>query len=161
MISPEHRAAMVRRHSERQMYAARGRKWHHGVRALADYVGARDILDYGAGKQTLARHLQDLNVRCYEPAVPELAGPPEPADLVVCTQVLNDVEPERLEAVVSDLHQLAQKAIFIAQKRDAVKWIALVTGEGWRPWRLQYSALMAGRIEDYRGGEKLALALLC
>lgn len=54
-----------------------------------------------------------LNIVGYDPAFPDLAKPPMPADLVICTDVLEHVEPECLEDVLDDLRRLTLKALFV------------------------------------------------
>jgi hypothetical protein len=68
------------------------------------------ILDYGAGKQSLAR-LKGYDIRSYDPAIQKIAGPPEPADLVACFQVLEHVEPEFLDNVLDHIQRLALKHV--------------------------------------------------
>jgi len=60
------------------------------------------ILDYGAGKCRLARSLP-IPIWNYDPAVPGIDNTPRPADLVVCTDVLEHVEPDFLDATLEDL----------------------------------------------------------
>src|SRR3546814_16280290 len=72
------------------------------------------IGDYGAGKKRLGPGLAALPetvppIRSYEPAVPALSSPPEPADLVVCLDVLEHVEPDCIEAVIEDLARVARR----------------------------------------------------
>jgi FkbM family methyltransferase len=95
------------------------------VAALADRVEAIQILDYGCGKQTLAAALPDRQVRGYDPAIPALSAPAAPADLVVCTDVLEHVEPSCIEDVLDDLCRVTGKAALITvATRPAVKTLA-------------------------------------
>jgi hypothetical protein len=48
----------------------------------------------------------------YDPAIPGKDERPEFADLVVCTDVLEHIEPERIGAVLAHLRGLARKAIW-------------------------------------------------
>ncbi len=75
------------------------------------------MLDYGAGRGSLAEALRllvpaDIRISEYDPAVPRIQDMPVFADLVVTTDVLEHVEPERLGAVLAHLRLLARKAIF-------------------------------------------------
>ncbi len=49
----------------------------------------------------------------YDPAIEGLDDEPEPADLVVCGDVLEHIEPECLDAVLDDLKRCTVKAIFL------------------------------------------------
>ncbi len=76
--------------------------------------GMKSVLDYGCGVPGHLRlELGDI-VRNYDPAVPEIAGMPEPADLVVCTGAIEHVEPEFLENVLDHIKELALRRVMIA-----------------------------------------------
>lgn len=82
----------------------------------AAIVGADTILDYGCGKSGLWEKYHDklpAKIIGYDPAIPALSAQPEPADLVVCTDVLEHVEPECLETVLDDLRRCTIKGIFL------------------------------------------------
>lgn len=91
-------------------HAARVLDWALGIRALS-------ILDYGCGAGTLREGLRRLAYRGrideYDPAIKSKAKMPAPADLVVCTDVLEHVEPEKLEAVLEHLQTLAGRGLFL------------------------------------------------
>jgi hypothetical protein len=68
------------------------------------------VSDYGAGKQNLRVGLGEAGVAGfeyfpYDPVFPEY-GPPRPADLVCCIDVLEHIEPELLDNVLRDLHRI-------------------------------------------------------
>ena len=112
-------------HADRPDYGTSGQRWAPVVAALADLVKAGDILDYGCGKQTLAAALATRQVRGYDPAIPELSAEPKPADVVVCTDVLEHVEPDCIDDVLDDLCRVTQKAALITvATRPAVKKLA-------------------------------------
>lgn len=71
------------------------------------------VLDYGCGKGRLGKIITGGKVQSYDPCVPEFSAPPQPADLVVCSAVLEHVEPECLDAVLDDLKRLALKFIYL------------------------------------------------
>ena len=79
------------------------------VAAVIAKLGVRTVSDYGAGKQRLYKALvsggTDVDYFPYDPAYPEY-GPPIPAELVTCIDVLEHVEPECLEAVLQELLSL-------------------------------------------------------
>lgn len=88
-------------------------------------IGAESAVDYGCGKGRLQ---ECLRIPCvnYDPAVPEFSQVPEPADLVVCTDVLEHIEPECLEAVLQHLRHLGRKGVYavIATRPDSSKLLA-------------------------------------
>lgn len=77
------------------------------IKKLCEGTRIESILDYGCGKGRLGKVLSC--VQSYDPAVPEFDHPPKPADLVVCTSVLEHVEPEALDQVLDELKQLTWK----------------------------------------------------
>lgn len=89
-----------------------GLKYEKFVREVMRNTGSVTVLDYGCGKGTLGMALGDC-VTNYDPAIEEWANDPSPADLVVCTDVLEHVEPEYLPAVLDHLRALAKKVVFI------------------------------------------------
>lgn len=132
LISPEYRAANAELHS-RGGYGISGYKWARDVYRIAREIEARNVLDYGAGQGTLFRAVREHNgqvplpFECheYDPAIPGKDERPGPADLVVCGDVLEHIEPECLYAVLSDLRDLAKRAVFlVVATRPAVKILA-------------------------------------
>ena len=78
----------------------------------------KSISDYGAGKQNLRKGLEQIGVRDfqyfpYDPAFPEY-GEAKPADLVCCLDVLEHIEPEFVESVISDLADITRKIGFFS-----------------------------------------------
>jgi len=65
-------------------------------------------LDYGCGKGFLAEEL-DFPIWEYDPAVSGKERLPKPADIVICTDVLEHIEPETLDAVLDDLRRVTRK----------------------------------------------------
>lgn len=114
LISPEYRAMNEQMHREKPQYGTSGAHYAEAVRDTARRVKAESILDYGSGKSLLAKALPDLSITCYDPAIPEISAPPGPADLVVCTDVLEHIEPEHLSYVLDDLKRLALKACLLS-----------------------------------------------
>lgn len=98
-------------HKAMPEYGAGGHRHADIVRQLMDGYQTRDVLDYGCGKQTLADAL-GMGVRGYDPCIPGLNLDPWPADIVVCTDVLEHVEPDCLESVLRHLAELTRKVCF-------------------------------------------------
>ena len=97
------------------------------VARAMDSVGADELLDYGAGKGRLGAALTEqlkrpLNVRHYDPAIPEWSGAPEPCRFVACIDVLEHIEPERIGNVLDDLQRVtASIGVFTVHTGPAMK----------------------------------------
>lgn len=92
-------------------------RFAHIVKFIKNY-DCNDILDYGAGS---ANRLSDMleskypgKFTCtdYDPGIPEISQKPAPHNLVTCIDVLEHVEPELLNNVLSDLQRVTLKAGF-------------------------------------------------
>ena len=98
------------------------------VKQVVDSMRATELLDYGAGKGRLGDALRQLNpmqpiqVRHYEPAVPEWSAPPQPCRLVTCIDVLEHIEPDLLDNVLDDLKRVtAEVGVFTVHTGPAIK----------------------------------------
>jgi hypothetical protein len=117
-ISPKYAELQRELHARPDGYGGKGGKWVETVVAIARTIAAWSVLDYGCGRCTLARALhaqalEGVRLEEYDPAVPGKDSPPAFADLVVCTDVLEHIEPDRLDAVLAHLHLLTRKAAFL------------------------------------------------
>lgn len=110
LISESYRSQLEQMHAEKSVFGAGSFRHANVIEEIADDLGARVILDYGAGKQTMAKAIKSRTVISYDPAIPEISASPEPADLVVCTDVMEHIEPECLDEVLSDIKRCALKA---------------------------------------------------
>jgi hypothetical protein len=162
LLSPEYREQLQFMHlcAERN-WGSSGHAWAGRVKALAHHVQARSILDYGSGAGTLKPLLFGFNVSEYDPGIPGKDNPPEPADLIVCTDVMEHIEPECLESVIAHIHQLTKRAaFFVIATREAHAilpdgrnahlivrrgkwWIKML--RRWR-WRLAVRSLEDGEV---------------
>jgi hypothetical protein len=111
-ISDEYRALQTELHKNPN-YGSTSQGYAPLVKQILDVSRAESLSDYGAGKQNLRKALHDLgkrdiDYRPYDPAFPEY-GVPQPADLVCCIDVLEHIEPDFLNAVLSDLRRITQK----------------------------------------------------
>jgi FkbM family methyltransferase len=124
LISEEMRALNARLHKDNLMYGVGGSKYAEVVLNLCKEMQTNSVLDYGAGKQQLAKSLP-FPIWSYDPAIPEIAAPPRPADIVICTDVLEHVEPDKILYVLDDLKRCLLKAgYFVIHKGPAVKTYA-------------------------------------
>ena len=107
-----------------QQQAHEGRYGHRGFKHLPEVIrfahilGAETILDYGAGKGSLGKALRITElykeVVDYDPAILEFqAKPDKQFDLVVCTDVAEHIEPEYLDAFLTNLFEYSRLGCFM------------------------------------------------
>lgn len=97
-------------------YGGSGYKWIPRVREIYEQSYLESILDYGCGLGTLKANYPDkmVDIREYDPCIPEKSELPEPADLVVCNDVLEHVEPEFLDNVLEHLASCTKKVALVS-----------------------------------------------
>lgn len=123
LISEEYRSLNTDLHSN-PAYGVSSVRHVGMVCSIAQKFETQDILDYGCGKSMLARNIP-FNIQEYDPAIKEHAEEPKPADIVVCTDVLEHIEPELLDNVLKHLKKLTKKAgFFTVATRPAKKILA-------------------------------------
>lgn len=118
LISPAYVGEQRALHLLPRGYGGKGDKWASGVAGLVAEYACSSVLDYGCGQGALSRRLRDavstaVRIDDYDPAIPGKDQLPSFADLVVCTDVLEHIEPERLPTVLKHLGILARKAVFV------------------------------------------------
>lgn len=90
------------------------------VKQIIEQIQPKTLTDYGAGKCMLQAALGEI--KGYQPYDPAFNyGPPKPADLVVCIDVLEHVEPDCLDAVLDDLWAITRKIGFFSIHTGAAK----------------------------------------
>lgn len=125
LITPEYAKLNADLHASNPHYGTSSARWADIVRKLASGIGTSDILDYGCGKQRLQAALPEIPLKHYDPAIAGLDSRPSPADVVICTDVLEHVEPELIDGVLDDLARLTKRVgFFNIATRPAVKFIA-------------------------------------
>ena len=82
------------------------------IREIAP-LGA-SVLDYGCGQGHLGRLLRpDYDVREYDPCIEGKGGKPEPADYVVCADVMEHIEPDLLDTVIAHIRSVTLKRLVL------------------------------------------------
>jgi len=120
MITDDYRKLNEEMH-KKPSYGISGQKYANQVHAIALSMQTQDILDYGCGKSTLAQNLP-YKIKQYDPAIPKYSALPEPADVVVCTDVLEHVEPEMIDDVLEHIRSLTKRrGMFVIATRPANK----------------------------------------
>lgn len=112
LASPKYRKQIADLHDSTK-WGGDGAKHVEDVAAFANLLEATTILDYGCGRGELAKALEPRRVSQYDPGIPGKEGMPKPCDLVVCTDVLEHVESEKVCAVLDHLHRLTGKGAYL------------------------------------------------
>jgi hypothetical protein len=113
-------------HQQKQLhktgeYGVTGHKWAPHIQDLCRALGTTDVLDYGCGQRTLEKAL-GFGIHNYDPCIDGLDGVPAPAELVVCGDVLEHIEPDFLAEVLDDLRRVTKRlGFFVIANRPAKK----------------------------------------
>jgi hypothetical protein len=110
LISDDYRRLNAEMHVIEPAFGAGAKKSYDRTRQLCEHYKTEDVLDYGCGKATLREKFSFI--KCYDPAIPEHSKLPEPADLVICRDVMEHVEDESIDEVLDHVKSLAKKAAF-------------------------------------------------
>lgn len=113
LLSDEYKALNRQLHDTVPSYGTSGARRAKVVLKLAKGLNTTSILDYGCGKGELARNLP-FPIWEYDPGIPGKENAPLPADIVVCTDVLEHIEPDYLEKVLIHLVTLSRIVVFLA-----------------------------------------------
>jgi hypothetical protein len=118
--SPEYMELNRLLHEDQSVsYGRSGCKHLDRVLAVQTLFECESVLDYGCGKGTL-----DLpGIERYDPAIPQFSKYPDPAHLVVCTDVMEHIEPEYVGNAILDIYSLTKRVAYfqIATRKDKSK----------------------------------------
>lgn len=138
-------------------YGTSLREYGGDIRALYARFRPRTILNYGCGKMALKR-IGTVDVQNYDPAIPEYEAEPQPADMVICSDVLEHIEPECLDEVMDHLRDLTKAFLFAtialrpARKKlpDGRNAHLIVEGAGWWLERLheRFGQVFSNELKD-------------
>lgn len=111
LITDEYRKLNEEKHAASINYGTCGSFYADDVLKLCAKLNTKDILDYGCGKSTLAHNIP-FPIKQYDPCVDKYKEDPAPADVVVCTDVMEHIEPECLDNVIKHLHSKVKKILY-------------------------------------------------
>lgn len=119
LASDNYRKQLQEKHST-IAWGGHGHSHAPEVLAFLKRIGGRSVLDYGCGRATLAKALPGVKTFEYDPGIVGKDHMPKVADLIVCTDVLEHIEPERLDGVMRHIFLLANRgAYFVISTRPA------------------------------------------
>lgn len=117
-ITEEYKKLNAELHERAGGYGSKGKAWAPRIDECCRRWKIATLLDYGCGKGSLKPAVAAINpgvdIREFDPGVPGKDVPPERADMVVCCDVLEHVEPEYIDAVIADLVRLADRVVLVA-----------------------------------------------
>ena len=116
LVSDQYTKQLTRLHQIRESFGDSG-SYKHIDEWLANNK-CHSLLDYGCGKGNVFKNIQKkfplIDCRGYDPGVPEYAVMPEiPAELVICTYVLEHIEPELIDNVLKHIESLTLKTAYL------------------------------------------------
>jgi hypothetical protein len=118
LISDEYleQLRLMRAEGHRPRWGNGGQRHVQVIRELIARHKPASLLDYGCGHGVLLAELakhESLPMAGYDPGIPERAASPAPADLVVSTDVLEHIEPDKLMGVLTHIRFLTAKMAYI------------------------------------------------
>jgi 2-polyprenyl-3-methyl-5-hydroxy-6-metoxy-1,4-benzoquinol methylase/uncharacterized Rossmann fold enzyme len=108
LISAELRNLNAKLHQDNLFYGVGGGRHTKVVLQICQNLKTNSVLDYGCGKGYLGKAL-DFPIWEYDPAILLKSESPRPADIVVCTDVLEHIEPDKLMFVLGDISRCMKK----------------------------------------------------
>ena len=124
LISPAYAKMMSKMHDTYERYGTSGdshasRVFMAGAQIVKKF-GKCDILDYGCGKETLRIAMEEafptipnMRVIGYDPGMPATHKNLKKSEIVVCTDVMEHVEPECIDNVLSHICSLTEHVAII------------------------------------------------
>jgi len=116
LISQEYKNQVQQKHRENKDWGTTSHRYGELISDIINKTRVDEVLDYGCGKATLGRSLapdHPVRVHLYDPGIPELDKEPEPRQMVVCTDVMEHIEPDLLDNVLDDLKRVTKSIGFI------------------------------------------------
>jgi hypothetical protein len=117
LFSPAHIENQKKIHEDCPAYGHTSLVFAPMVSELVNSNQVNALLDYGSGLGKLGENLEldsELAISLYDPAFPDIASPPEPTEMVVCVDVMDNVEVDSIDAVLDDLQRVTERLGFFA-----------------------------------------------
>ena len=117
LISDEMRELNAEMHRTDKSFGRGGVKAHRLMCTYIQQYDCKSVLDYGCGKATLHKtfirknntKFNKVEWQNYDPAKEEYNTLPKPADLVVIRDVMEHVEPDKIDNVLKHIVSLTKK----------------------------------------------------
>jgi len=121
LISSDYQNVLRQKHKQDPEWGPGGIIWIGLIVFLAREINAKSIIDYGCGKGGNIEPLSKagFKVQGYDPGVDSFSSRPSRAELTVCLDVLEHVEPDKIENVLADIKSLSDISLFVISMRRA------------------------------------------
>ena len=123
LISDNYKLLNAKLHEESQSYGNRNnflaRELPISISILRKLYNYESVLDYGCGKGLILGSLSEkliplgMRLQGYDPCVEKYSEPPKPADILLCTDVLEHVEPEKTAEVLKHISSLTLNVCYL------------------------------------------------
>ena len=110
-ISEEYRRLSEQTHRDDPEYGTAAKNYFDHLWPFLESQSTTSILDYGCGKSELQKFLP-FEIQQYDPAIPRFSRPPKPAKVVVCSDVMEHVEEDRVDTVLDHIQSLARQSVY-------------------------------------------------
>jgi hypothetical protein len=113
-------------HKTNITYGCSTKKYKTIILNLINQYNFTSMIDYGCGKQTAKTFLpENIKYIPYDPAFKELNTLPEPNEFLICTDVLEHIEPEYLDNVLKSINDKTLNICFLTiSLRPAGKFLS-------------------------------------
>lgn len=123
-ISDEYREQLKRSHEENPNWGTTAIRYYDNLLKMINYFKADSVLDYGCGKGVMGKKFRedqaapdfpfkDVKFYEYDPGIPEKMHDQSRADIVICIDVIEHIEPDFLDTVLADIERRMLKAAFL------------------------------------------------
>lgn len=113
----EYQKSLQQHHIDKGTWGATAVKWAGpDIERLLGWkrYNIQTALDYGCGQHVMAQEFPQVNWTGYDPGIPERAQKPNGKfDLVICTDVMEHIEDEYIDAVLQEIANYAKQVAFL------------------------------------------------
>jgi len=111
LVTDTYRSLLQKKHQSNEEWGTTSHRYGDLISQIIYKYQIKDLLDYGCGKGTLKASVNvnsEIKYKEYDPGIKGKDKIPKPAQMVVCTDVLEHVEPNCLKSVLDDLQRVTK-----------------------------------------------------
>lgn len=122
LISDEYKAQLQEKHGTDDQWGNTSLNHYKTIVQFIDHYKIKSILDYGCGKGMIGKKFREdqenglypgIEFFEYDPGIPGKTDPDTKGDLLINTDVLEHIEPELIDNVLTDMAARCQRVAFI------------------------------------------------